>query len=166
MRRLCGERGQLLRRLDRRAVGAEDLHAEEVARRVFLEAQHHRLEHFEGLFFVSDERVLLRISAEADALLQVVHGEEVILPQPVEHGEHDDTLVIAHRVLAEDLFLDGVACAELLEDRLAELVPVKRGEVELAFEARAEVVVDAVEESFRLPLVGVRLLGGVLVEQV
>ncbi len=87
---------QLLGGLDGRAVGADDLHAEEVAGGVFLEAQHHGFEHLEGLSLVGDERVLLGVAAEADAFLEVVHGEEVVFPEAVEDGEHDDALVVAH----------------------------------------------------------------------
>ncbi len=90
--------GELLGGLDGSAVGADDLHAEEVARGVFLEAHHHGLEHLEGLFLVGDEGILLGVAAEADAFLEVVHGEEVILPEAVEDGEHDDALVVAHLV--------------------------------------------------------------------
>ena len=72
--------GQLLGGLDGGAVGADDLHAEEVAAGVFLETHHHAFKHLEGLFLVGDERVLLRVAAQADAFLEMVHGEEVILP--------------------------------------------------------------------------------------
>ena len=65
--------GELLGGLDGGAVGADDLHAEEVADGVFLEAHHHAFEHLEGLALVGDERVLLGVAAEADAFLEVVH---------------------------------------------------------------------------------------------
>ena len=52
--------GELLGGLDGGAVGADDLHAEEVACGVFLEAHHHGFEHLEGLFFVGDDRNLRR----------------------------------------------------------------------------------------------------------
>ena len=51
-----------------------------MARGVLLELEHHLLEHLEGLFFVCDERVLLGVAAQTDALLEVIHGEEVVLP--------------------------------------------------------------------------------------
>src|SRR5437879_655691 len=114
--------GELLGGLDGGAVGADDLHAEEMAGGVLLEADHHGLEHLERLLLVGDEGVLLGVAAEADALLEVVHGEEVILPQAVEDGEHDDALVVAHLLGTEDLFLDIVTGAEVVEDGLAELV--------------------------------------------
>ena len=95
--------GQLLGGLDGLAVGSDDLHAEEMAGGVFLEAHHHGFEHVEGFLLVGDQGILLGVAAEADALLEVVHGEEVILPEAVEDGEHDDALVVAHGVRAEDL---------------------------------------------------------------
>ncbi len=94
---------ELLGGLDGLAVGADDLHAEEVAGGVFLEAEHHGFEHVEGLFLVGDERVLLGVAAQADAFLEVVHGEEVVFPEAVEDGEHDDALVVAHLRGGEDL---------------------------------------------------------------
>jgi len=100
------------------AVGADDLHAEEMAGGVFLKTHHHGFEHLEGFAFVSDEGILLRVAAEADAFLEMVHGKEVILSEAVEDGEHDDALVVAHLRGAEDLFLDVVAGAEFFEDGL------------------------------------------------
>ena len=158
--------GELVGGLDGGAVGADDLHAEEVAGGVFLEAHHHGFEHLEGLFFVGDEGILLRVAAEADAFLEVVHGEEMILPKAVEDGEHDDALVVAHGGGAEDLLLDVVAGAELVEDGLAEFVAIELGGVDLVFEVRAEDVVELGEERLELPLVGVDLLGCVLIEDV
>ncbi len=152
--------GELLGGLDGGAVGADDLHAEEVADGVFLEAEHHAFEHLEGLLLVGDEGVLLGVAAKADALLEVVHGEEVILPETVEDGEHDDALVVAHGGSAEDLLLDVVAGAEFFEDGFAELVAVELSGVDLGLEVGAEEVVELGEEGFGLPLVGVDLLGG------
>ena len=55
-----------------------------------------RFEHLEGFLLVGDERILLRVAAEADAFLEVIHREEVVFPEAVEDGEHDDALVVAH----------------------------------------------------------------------
>ena len=76
---------------------------------VFLEAHHHGSKRLEGLLLVLDERVLLRVAAEADAFLEVVHVEEMFFPEGVEDGEHDDALVVAQLGFAEDFFLDVVA---------------------------------------------------------
>ena len=156
--------GKLLGGFDGGAVGADDLHAEEVAGGVFLEAKHHALKHLEGFALVGDQRILLRVAAEADAFLEVVHGKEVVFPETVEDAEHDDALVITHLRCAEDLFFDVVAGAEILEDGLAQLVAVEIARVDLFLQVNAEEIVELREERLELPLVGVDLLGGVLVE--
>src|SRR5215469_8050874 len=159
-------RRKLVEAFNGRAVGTDDLHAEEVPRRVLLEAEHHSLEHLEGLLLVRDQRVLLSVAAQADALLEVVHLEEMVLPQAVEHAEHHDTLVVAHRLRTEDLFLDLVAVAQLFEDGLSQLVPVQAGDIDLFLPVNAELVVELRENRLGIPLVRMRLLRRVLVENV
>ena len=158
--------GKLIGGFDRCAVGADDLHAEEVAGGVLLEAEHHALEHLEGLALVGDEGVLLGVAAQADAFLEMVHGKEMVLPKAVEDAEHDDAFVVAHLRCAEDLLFDVVTGAEFFEDSFAEFVAIELSCVDLFFEVRAEEVVELGEELLKLPLVGVSFLGGVLVEDV
>ena len=158
------ELGELLEALDGRAVGSEDLHAEEVARGVFLEAHHHGFEELEGLLLVLDEGILLAVAAQADAFLEVIHVEEVLFPEGVEDGEHDDALVVAELDFAEDLLLDLVTLVELVEDGVAELVAIELGGVDLVFELGAEDVVDLGEDLLSVPLLGVDFLGSELVE--
>ena len=88
------------------AIGAKNLHPEKEPDGVFLELGHHGFEHVEGFRLVGHQRVLLRIAAQADAFFQVVHREQVVFPQAVDHAEHDHALVIAHGLQrAENLFL-------------------------------------------------------------
>ncbi len=115
---------------DRLTVGADDLHEEEEADGVFLEAVHHGFEHVEGFALVGDERVLLGVAAEADAFFKVVHREQVVFPQAVEHAQHDHALVVAHGRLADDGFFGGVVFLELLEEGLAQFVAVHLGDVD------------------------------------
>ena len=49
----------------------QDLHQVQVANRVFLEALHHRFKHFERLFLVLDQRIVLAVPAQPDSFLQV-----------------------------------------------------------------------------------------------
>ena len=101
--RRCGNRAARLGRgVDGLAIGAEDLHPEEEADRVFLELRHHGFEHVEGFLLVGHQRILLRITAQADAFLQVIHGEQVVFPEAVDHAEHDHALVVAHLRSGED----------------------------------------------------------------
>ena len=66
--------------------------------------RHHGFEHVEGFALVGHERILLRIAAQADAFLQVIHGEQVVFPEAVDHAEHDHALVIAHLVARRGFF--------------------------------------------------------------
>ena len=67
-----------------------------MARGVFLKLHHHALEDLEGLLLVGDEGILLGVAAEADAFFEVIHREEMVFPEAIEDGEHDDALVVAH----------------------------------------------------------------------
>ena len=79
----------------------------------------------EGLPLVRHQRVLLRIPAQADAFLQVIHRQQVIFPQAVDHAQHHHPLVIAHGLRAQNLFLGLVRFGQLGEDLLAQLVPAQ-----------------------------------------
>ncbi len=68
---------------------------------------------------------LLRIAAQADPLFQVIHREQVILPQPVDHAQHHHPLVVAHGGRAKNLLLGLVGLRQLGEDLLAQLVPAQ-----------------------------------------
>ncbi len=96
----------------------------------------------------------------------MVHVEEVLFPESVEDGEHDDALVVAELGLAEDLFLDVVAGVDGVEDGVAEFVAVEFGGIEDAFEFRAEDVEDLGEDFVDLPVLGVDFFGGEFVEDV
>ncbi len=108
--------------VDRLPVRPNDLHPEQEPDRVFLELQHHGFEHVERLALVGHQRILLRIAAQPDALFQVVHREQVILPQAVDHAQHHHALVIAHRLRAENLLLGLVVFLQLFEDFIAQFV--------------------------------------------
>ncbi len=132
----------------------------------FLEAHHHGFKETEGFLLVLDEGILLAVAAEADAFFEVIHVEEMLFPEGIEYGEHDDAFVVAELRVAEDLFLDVVALIECVEDGVAELVAVELRGVDGVFEARAEDVVDLGEDLFGVPLLGVGFLGSELVEDV
>ena len=144
-----------------------------MTRGVLLELHHHRFEHREGLFLVRHQRVLLRISAQADALLEVVHRQQMVLPEPIQNAEHDDALVVAHGGSAEDLLLDVIVLADFFEDGFAQLVPGHLAHVDRAplpirrfVQFHAEHVIRLGEDCVHLPLVGMRLLRRVLVQNV
>ena len=96
----------------------------------------------------------------------MVHGEEVIFPEAVEDGEHDNALVVAHVGFAEDLFLERITLAKAVEETFAEFVTIDLSDVDFIFEISAEDIEDLTEEGVHLPLVGVIFGRSVLVEDV
>src|SRR5438128_9311970 len=90
-----GHRGQFHRRVP------DDLDLEEPLDDRRLHALDHVLEEVERLLLVLGERVPLAVAPEADPLLQVVDGEEVVLPLRVDDHEHLVALERAHEVRAE-----------------------------------------------------------------
>src|SRR6185436_5604097 len=74
------------RQLHRRV--AHHLHLEEALHDGGLGPLHHVLEEVERFLLVLGERVALAVPAQADAFLQVVDRQQVILPLPVDDDHH------------------------------------------------------------------------------
>src|ERR1700751_6197438 len=145
----------------------EDLHQVEILNGLFLEPFHHLLEHVEGLALVLDERIVLAVAAKADALLQVIHVEEVVFPKRVEDAQHDHALVLAHGFGADDLLFRCVTLFELLENRVAEFLPVERfGLDAFGLDSDAEACEDAVFQALEIPVVNVCLDRAELIDQI
>src|SRR3984957_4082457 len=143
-----------------------NLHQVKIAGRVFLKALQHRLEHLERFFLIFDQRIVLAITAEADALLQMVHAQQVIFPLLVDHAEHDHALVMAHGVRADEFFFRVVAFFQLFENRVAQVLPVQRFRLHtLGDEIDAEAREYSVLQSFNIPVVGVRFRRTVFVHE-
>ena len=58
----------------------------------FLHLRHHLQEQVVALELVLHQRVALRVAAEAHRLLQELDGHQVLLPQVVRLGEHEEAL--------------------------------------------------------------------------
>ncbi len=97
------------------------LQKHQVPDNLFFDPVEKRFEGHESLFLVFDEGVPLAVSSQADALLEVVHVQEVVLPLVVDHLQHHELLVLAHQALAQPrlllavFVLDSLFCL-LLED--------------------------------------------------
>ena len=72
---------------------------------MLLNAGDHVLKHLKSLFFIHDQRILLGISPESDAFLQVIHGKQVILPEGVDRVEHHIAFQLSEIFLAKFTFL-------------------------------------------------------------
>src|SRR6266705_6909713 len=95
----------------------DDLQIEERSDREGVDAVEHCLEHIKAFFLVLDQRILLTVTDQADALLQMIERQQVILPLRIDDVEHDDALVGAHRFLADLLFLVRVPDLQFLPER-------------------------------------------------
>src|SRR5277367_1461110 len=60
---------------------AAHLNRKDLLDHVLTRHPHHRLEHLESFLLVFDQRILLSIAAQPNALFQMVHREQMILPQ-------------------------------------------------------------------------------------
>src|SRR5690606_10322781 len=98
-------RGTLGRLHRRDFLFAADAHPRQQRHDVVLHLVEQLAEQVEGFVLVLLLRLLLGIAAQVDALAQVVHARQVLLPVVVEHAEHDVLLDRAHGVGANLLFL-------------------------------------------------------------
>ena len=85
---------------------------------VGLHAADQLLEQVVAFLLVLLQRVLLAVAAQPDALLQVVHAEEVVAPQVVERLQPDDALEVAHHRRREGCLALRVRLAHALDDQL------------------------------------------------
>ena len=72
----------------------------------------HAVEHREALALIRHDRIGLPVGAQADALLQVLHGVDVVHPVLVDDAQQDDALDLAHALRAELLLARGIGLAE------------------------------------------------------
>ena len=80
------------------------LYPEKNAQGFRLDAVDGFLEHLEAFFFVYQQRVLLGIPAQPDAFLEMIHGEQMILPEVI-HRLQDDVTLKLPKLLFSDLGL-------------------------------------------------------------
>ena len=92
------------------------MHQVEIPNRLFLKALHHGFEHVERLALVLHQRIVLPVTAKTDALLQVIHAQEMIFPLRIQHAEHNHALVIAHCIRPDEFLFGVVTLFELVEN--------------------------------------------------
>ena len=101
-----------------------DLNVEEHADGLILDSVDHLLEHFVAFALIGDERVLLPVAAKADALLQVIHIEEVVFPERIDGLEENIVFEVPHERFAEFFFPCFIAFPHQVQEVLAKLLPV------------------------------------------
>ena len=75
--------------LERLQIGSA---AKQIVQNFILNVRHQFDEHVVCFGLVFDERILLRVAAEINALAQRVHGVKVLLPQAINRVQNDVTL--------------------------------------------------------------------------
>ena len=144
----------------------QHLHQVQVPDRFLLELLHHLFEHVEGFALVLDQRIVLPIAPQPNALLQVIHIEEVVFPQRIEHAQHDHALVIAHGFGPDQLLLAGIAFLQLVEDRIAEFPPIQCLRFDtLGIDVYAKTGEDSVLQALQVPFFEMSLQRAELVDQ-
>ena len=82
------------------------------------------------------------------------------------HAQHDDALVMPHRVRPDQLLLGFVALFQLVEDRVAEFLPVQLFRINpFRRDVHPEASEDLVLQALDVPICRARFLAGILVEQ-
>ncbi len=135
------------------------LHPEEELCDRELDVADHLAEEVECLVLVLDERVLSAVPPQADALLEEVHGVEMVFPARVNGAQDGDALEFVHGFGSEALFLFIVGGADDVLEVFEDVLPLDGLEVH-AFEAHVQPKVSPhpFAESTQVPLVGERLI--------
>src|SRR5450759_1457370 len=120
-----------------------------------LDAVHHVLEEVEPLALVLDQRVALAESAQVDALLQVVHVEQVVLPARVDDLQHHGALDAAHLLLADEALALVVLGERVVDGEVDDFLQRRRAEIDVALlEGRVVDLPKTDEEGVEVPLLG------------
>ena len=114
----------------------DGLYVEQPIERIGFDPFHHAGEEIEALAFVLDQRVFLPVAAKSDAVSQMVHPEQVVLPMMVDNLKHERLLEKAHQLRTELLFLLGIGLPDLsskvLQQRVAADIAERVSSVVLA----------------------------------
>src|SRR5262245_17292620 len=132
-----------------------DLDAHQLLHDVGLHPADHVLEHVVPLLLIGLERVDLSVPPEPDALLQVIHAEEMVLPERIQRLEHDELFQVAHDGRAEELLTLGVGeLHALVEDVLQPFHPQMLALALRELEPEIELGEDRVVEGLPVPFLG------------
>ena len=99
-------------------------HQEQEADGLRIDAVHHIFKEREGLALKFHERILLPVTAQPNAFLQVIEREKVIFPLGVHNIEQDVALEPAHGRRAEKSFLLVVARLYFFDQQIGELIVI------------------------------------------
>src|SRR5437773_563579 len=130
-----------------------------------LHALDHVLEEVERFLLVLGERVPLAVAPEPDPLLQVVDGQEMVLPLRVHDHQHLVALEGAHEVRAELALALRVSLADRRADQLREPLSRDRLPEARGRNPHVERAEERLAEPAEIPVLRVSVLGRVAVER-
>src|SRR5262249_60892883 len=105
-----------------------------------------------------DYGIVLPIAAQTDALPQVIHAKEMIFPLRIEHAQHDHALMMAHGIGTNQTFLGVIPLLQLVENRVAEFLPVQRLRLySFGEDIDAETSKDGILQAFDVPILRVNI---------
>src|SRR5882724_4076160 len=107
-------------RLDPCSIFRNNLKIEQGSNRAGVDTIEHLLKHVEALLLVFNQRILLAVANQTDALFKMIERQEVVLPLSIDDVEHDDALIGAHRFRSDLLFLFRIFNLELFPDRISD----------------------------------------------
>src|SRR6185312_2965148 len=136
------------------------LEAEELLDDVVLHPLAHHLEQVEALLLVLLQRIALAVTPQADPFLEVVEGEEVILPRGVYRLQHDGALEAADDLFGMARLLLLVASLDGVPQGLAQFVDAELVEVHAAG-VDVEVGQHLGAQAREVPIRGIDLFGAV-----
>src|SRR5579872_4871545 len=137
------------------ALLAHSLHREDFLDHVHLHRAHQRFEHREAFLLVLDQGIQLGIATKPDAFLQMVHREQMVLPQRIERLQHHDLFDLPHHGRSELLLALVVERAHAFTGDLDQVVGMIDGvavaalaEIEMKMELLVERVLDRLPVPF------------------
>ena len=109
-----------------------------------------------GLVLVRDERVLLAVAAQVDALAELLHLREVLDPVGVDRAQEHPALHVAHELGTDLLLLGVVGLIDQLPDALQQVLRLETLRGYVAREQRTERGTQLLEVALLLVDLGLR----------
>src|SRR5579871_3304489 len=143
------------------ALFAHGLHGEDLLDHVGLHRAHQRLEHREAFLLIFDQRIELSVAAQADAFLEMVHREQMVLPQGIERLQHHDLFDLTHHRRRKLLLALLVERAHALSgdvDQVVRMIDRMPIGVLAKIEMEMELLVEGILDRLPVPLLGRRIV--------
>ena len=134
--------------------------------------QHHFKE-TQALLFVFHQRIPLPVATQANPLSQMVHHQQVVLPQTIEGGKRQDLADVIQDLLTKLVFPSGIALLRTLIEIFADTIaiqtigtdltklwaPTKEGEAALAADLADDPIMGLPREGILMDMGNTEIIG-------